>query len=194
NLREATAASDAVIICDQFVEEDLAVVTAHIRDELCSIAETHKEVIFYADSRRFADRFRNSIIKCNEKELARIFGISHEAIDTETALSYAGQLYERNRRPVYVTLGERGSIVYDGYPHKLPVFRVDGPTDVVGAGDAFNAAAVFSLAKGAGCGEAALVGNAASSIVVRQLRTTGIAKLPEIVALLEEYAGSCEGI
>ncbi|MGE5677390.1 MAG: bifunctional heptose 7-phosphate kinase/heptose 1-phosphate adenyltransferase [Pseudomonadota bacterium] len=194
NLEGAIAASDAVIICDQFAEEDLAAVTAHIRKELGRIAEMHKGVIFYADSRRFADRFRNCIIKCNEKELAGIFGISHEAVDTETALNYAGQLYERNRKPVYVTLGERGSIVYDGYPHRLPAFRVDGPIDVVGAGDAFNAAAVFALAKGAGYGEAALVGNAASSIVLRQLRTTGVAKLAEVTALLEAYAGGRESI
>ena len=194
NLRKAAAVSDAVIICDQYAEEDLAAVTVHIRNELASIAEMYKGVIFYADSRRFADRFRNCIIKCNEKELAGIFGISHEAVDIETALEYAGQLYERNRKPVYVTLGERGSIVYDGNTHKLPAFRVDGPIDVVGAGDAFNAAAVFALAKGAGFGEAALVGNAASSIVVRQLRTTGTAKLAEVAALLEAYTESCKSI
>lgn len=185
NLERAVSLSDAVIICDQFEEEDHAVVTAHVRNALGVMAEKHDDVIFYVDSRKYVDKFRNCIIKCNQKELAGIFGVGPETVDADTALEYASCLYKRNGRPVYVTLGEEGSIVYDGRLHKLPAFHVEGPLDIVGAGDAFNAAAVFALTKGAGFGEAAMVGNAASSIVIKQLRVTGTAKLSDIITVID---------
>lgn len=185
NLERVVGESHAVIICDQFEEEDLAAVTVHVRDALGNMAKAYNEVIFYADSRRYVDKFHNCIIKCNQKEIARIFDVGSGTVDTDTALEYAARLYKRNGKPVYVTLGEYGSIVFDGYPHKIPSFRVEGPLDIVGAGDAFNAAAVFALAKGASFEEAALVGNAASSIVIKQIRVTGTAKLPDIISMLE---------
>jgi sugar/nucleoside kinase (ribokinase family) len=93
----------------------------------------------------------------------------------------------KNGKPVYVTLGEYGIVVFDGHPHKVPAFPAEGPLDVVGAGDAYNAAAVFALAKGAGFEEAALAGNAAASIVIKQIRVTGTAKLSDILTVLGAY-------
>ncbi len=184
NLEKAVGLSDAVIICDQYEEEDLAAVTSYVRDAVGSLAEKHNKVMFYADSRGYVDKFRNCIIKCNQKELARIFGVGAGRVDADTAVEYAALLYKKNNKPIYVTLGEYGSIVFDGQPHKIPAFPVEGPLDIVGAGDAYNAAAVFALTKGAGFEEAALVGNAASSIVIKQIRVTGTTKLSDILTLL----------
>lgn len=184
NLEKAVGLSDAVIICDQFEEEDFAAVTAYVRDALGSLAEIHNKVMFYTDSRGYVDKFRNCIIKCNKKELARIFGLDSDDVDSDTAMEYAALLYKRNNKPVYVTLGEYGSIVFDGSPHRIPAFPVKGPLDIVGAGDAYNAAAVFALTKGASFEEAALVGNAASSVVIKQIKTTGTAKLSDILTVL----------
>lgn len=183
NLEKVIGLSDAVIICDQFREEDFAAVTAHVRDALGRMAGTYSSVVFYTDSRGYVDKFRNCIIKCNQNELARIFGVGSD-MDADKAMEYAALLYKRNNKPVYVTLGEYGSIVFDGQPHKVPAFPVEGPLDIVGAGDAYNAAAVFALTKGAGFKEAALAGNAAASIVIKQIKVTGTARLSDILTLL----------
>ena len=188
NLVNLVGLSDAVIICDQFEEADLAVVTAYVRNTLGSMAKAYNKVIFYADSRGYVDKFNNCIIKCNQKEIARIFGASSGNLDADTALEYAARLYKKNNKPVYVTLGEYGSIVFDGCPHKIPPFPVEGPLDIVGAGDAYNAGAVFALIKGASFEEAALVGNAASSVVIKQISVTGTARLSDILTLLEKPA------
>ena len=185
NLQTAVDLSDAVIICDQFREEDFAAVTAYVRDALEILAEKHSKVVFYADSRAHADKFSNCIIKCNQREIAGIFGVCPDSINADAAIEFAELLYKKNNKPVYVTLGEYGSIVFDGRPHKVPAFPVDEPIDIVGAGDAYNAAAVFALTKGAGFEEAALVGNAASSIVIKQIKATGTVKLLDILVLLE---------
>ena len=185
NLEKAIGGSQAVIICDQFEEEDLAAVTAYIRGALERMAKQYNKVIFFADSRRYVDKFQGCMIKCNQKEIASIFGVNSKTVDTDMALEYAKRLYKINNKPVFVTLGECGSIVFDDSPHMIPAFRVDGPLDIVGAGDAYNAAAVFALTKGASFEEAALIGNAASSIVIKQIGTTGTAKLSDIITLLE---------
>jgi rfaE bifunctional protein kinase chain/domain len=185
NLERVVDESQAVIICDQFEEQDFAAVTAYVRDALGDMAKAHSEVIFYADSRRHADKFNNCIIKCNQKEIEGIFGADPETVNIDKVLEYAARLYKKNNKPVYVTLGEYGSIVFDGCPNRIPAFRVEGPLDTVGAGDAYNAAAVFALTKGASFEEAALVGNAASSIVIKQIGLTGTAKLSDIIAMLE---------
>ncbi|MDF2532385.1 MAG: PfkB domain protein [Clostridia bacterium] len=185
NLESAIRVSQAVIICDQYDEEDFAAVTAYMRGTLERMAKQYSEVLFYADSRRYVDKFQNCIIKCNQKEIARIFKVNSETIDSNMALEYAKRLYIRNKKPVFVTLGEQGSIVFDGYPHKIPAFRVDEPMDIVGAGDAYNAAAVFALTKGASFEGAALIGNAASSIVIKQINVTGTAKLSDIITQLD---------
>jgi rfaE bifunctional protein kinase chain/domain len=184
NLEKVVGLSDAVIICDQFEEDDLEAVTAYVRDALGNLAKAYDKVIFYADSRGHIDKFRNCIIKCNQKEIARAFGVDSDAVDADKAMEYAELLYQRNGKSVYVTLGEYGSIVFDGHPHKVPPVPIQGPLDIVGAGDAYNAAAVFALAKGTGFEEAALVGNVASSIVIKQIRVTGTAKLSDILTVL----------
>ncbi len=185
NIKAVAELSDGVIICDQFEEEDFAAVTSHIRKFLGNLARIYSNVVFYVDSRRYIDRFNNSILKCNEKEISKIFGIDAQVIDGDTALKYAELLYKKKHMPIYVTLGEYGSVLFDGNSHKIPPFPVKGPIDIVGAGDAFNAGAVFALTKGATYEEAAYVGSAASSIVIKQLKVTGTANLEDIIILLK---------
>lgn len=185
NLYTAAQMSDAVIICDQYEEADCAAVTEYIREQIFYIAKNYNDVIFYADSRNNIDKFTNCIVKCNHKELARIFGINDSAMDKKSALLLAAKLYEKNSKPVYITFGERGSALFDGGNHEIPAFRAEEPVDITGAGDACNAGIVFSLTKGATYEQAGLVGNAASSIVVKQLGITGTASLKEVINLLE---------
>jgi bifunctional ADP-heptose synthase (sugar kinase/adenylyltransferase) len=64
-------------------------------------------------------------------------------------------------------------------------FPVRGEIDIVGAGDAVTANLTAALAAGATIAEAMETAQAAASIVIHQLGTTGTASVPEIARLLE---------
>lgn len=178
---------DAVLVCDQYLEPDCAAVTAYVREGLAKLAEEFPGVVFYADSRGFIDRFDRLMIKCNHNEIAHIFGVSPDTVDVTAAGQYAEWLSRRTGKPVVVTLGERGNVVWDGEEAShVPAFPVTGEIDVVGAGDACNAGLIFALCKGVPLREAALTGNAASHLVIQQIGTTGTASLSEVCRVLAE--------
>lgn len=186
NLKRMLAISDAIIICDQYTEEDCGAVTDFVQKSLSDLAYQYKDIIWYVDSRSKIHKFKNMIIKCNNKELAYIFNIDQLSINSENAQSYYKSLYESNGKPVYVTFGQDGSLVYDGEEHRIPAFKVTGHIDIVGAGDACSAGIVFALVKGANYEQAAFVGNAASSVVIKKIGETGAAKLDEVINILNK--------
>jgi sugar/nucleoside kinase (ribokinase family) len=59
---------------------------------------------------------------------------------------------------------------------------VEGPVDIVGAGDSATSGIVTSLLSGADETEAAVVGNLVASITVQQIGTTGVASPSQILA------------
>ena len=62
---------------------------------------------------------------------------------------------------------------------------IAGPTDPVGAGDAFMAALTAALGAGAELPEAAELGNLAASITAAQLGTTGTASVAQMLGGVE---------
>lgn len=184
NLKKALDISDAVIICDQYIENNCAAITDYIQKKLSELAREYSNIIWYVDSRRNINRFKNMILKCNHKELAQVFNVNEKHMNSDSALHYSKILYETNGKPIFVTLGENGSTVYYGVGHKIPAFPVEGEIDIVGAGDACNAGIVFALTKGANYRQAAIVGNAASSITIKKIGETGVARLEEVIELL----------
>lgn len=187
NLERAAGLSDAVIICDQYLEENKAAVTARVREAIVRLVEKYPDVIWYADSRGYADKFDNVIIKCNHREIAAIFGEDPENMTPGRAKDLAARMYAEKGKPVIVTMGEKGSAVFDGKGYDVPAFPVEGEIDICGAGDACNAGTVFALTKGAGLREAAAVGNACSSVVIKQIGVTGTAALRDVLCLLKNY-------
>lgn len=187
NLERAAGLSDAVIICDQYLEENKAAVTARVREAIVRLVEKYPDVIWYADSRGYANKFDNVIIKCNHREIAAIFGEDPENMTPGRAKDLAARMYAEKGKPVIVTMGEKGSAVFDGKGYDVPAFPVEGEIDICGAGDACNAGTVFALTKGAGLREAAAVGNACSSVVIKQIGVTGTAALRDVLCLLKNY-------
>ena len=185
NLQKNLDISNAIIICDQYTEPDCGTVTQMVQNSLSDLADQHKEIIWYVDSRTNIHKFKNIIKKCNNKEIAQVFNVDSSTVNSDTALSYCKILYKSNNKPVYMTLGEEGSVVYDGDEHKIPAFLVTGAVDIVGAGDACSAGIVYAIVKGANYEQAAFVGNAASSIVIQKLGETGAAKLHDVIGLLD---------
>ena len=72
---------------------------------------------------------------------------------------------------------------------RIPAVKVEGPIDIVGAGDAATAGIVSALCCGASTEEAALIANLAASITVQQIGTTGTATREGILnRYLERFA------
>ena len=84
-------------------------------------------------------------------------------------------------KPVFVTRGSEGMLVLTGEEAiPVPAFRVEGPVDICGAGDASSAGIVLGLSLGLAPEEAALLGCAVSSITIQQIGVTGTATVPQV--------------
>ncbi len=94
----------------------------------------------------------------------------------------AAALASKNGRSVFVTLAARGILgaTAEGQVEYVPALPVRGEIDVVGAGDAVSANLTVALAAGAMLGEALELANAAASVVIHKLGTTGTASVAEI--------------
>ena len=71
-----------------------------------------------------------------------------------------------------------------GEVEHVPALPVRGEIDVVGAGDAVTANLTCALSSGATMREALELGNAAASIVIHQLGTTGTADVRQLRAVV----------
>ena len=85
---------------------------------------------------------------------------------------------------MFITLSEQGLLgaAPDGEVAHVPALPVRGEIDIVGAGDAVSANLAGALAAGATLGEALVLANAAASIVIHQLGTTGTASVEQLKA------------
>jgi len=183
-LRACVPEMDGIIVADQEDVPDWGVITPRVVDEMARLAEEYPEKIFFADSRGDISRFHNVIIKPNNHEACGAAGVEVDGEPTREQSAQAGEmLYERNRRPVYVTLGADGIMLFDGAgATHLPGVRVEGEIDIVGAGDSVAAGIVSALCAGATHTEAGLIGNLVASITIQQIGATGTATREQVLA------------
>lgn len=176
NLEGCLKDVDAVILLDQFFQRNLGVITDYVREKIAELALKYPRVIFYADSRSFIREFKNVIVKCNNFELMAGWGNPE---DPAALLARAKEMAEE--KLVFVTRGSAGMLVLaTGQAIPVPAFRVDGPIDICGAGDASSAGIVLGLSLGLAPEEAALLGCAVSSITIQQIGVTGTATVPQV--------------
>jgi len=173
---------DAVIIADQVEERNCGVITDNVRATLAQLAAEHPEVVFFADSRARIGEFRGVTIKPNRYEAARAARPDWTGEVTRTeAEAFGRELAMRNGRTVYVTCGEDGILVCEpDSAERVPTLPVEGPIDIVGAGDSATAGIVCALCGGASPVEAAFVGNLCAAVTIRKLSTTGTASPDEL--------------
>jgi len=197
-LRRCVPQVDGIVIADQVQERNYGVVTDRMRDVLAQLAAEHPDKVFFADSRARIGEFTNVIIKPNQHEARaalqqssqRTLQQQSQPLTVSEAEQAALALARRSRRPVYVTLGDRGILVCDGRNCRvIPAPRVTGPIDIVGAGDAVTAGIVPSLCAGASVAEAALIGNLVASITIQQIGTTGTASRRQVLERFAEVEG-----
>jgi rfaE bifunctional protein kinase chain/domain len=175
---------DAVIFNDHDDGKDCGVISARVLAELNKVPARFPKTPFLADSRRRIGEFRNVIIKPNRFEAKQAVepGWHGGEVDADEAKRCGELLRQRNGKPVITTLGGNGLLVQtdDGCRH-IPAVRVQGPIDIVGAGDSVLAGITAALCAGASIVEAAEVGNLVASITITKLRDTGTASPQELL-------------
>jgi len=194
NLWAVAPKVDAIIALDQIDDANHGVITERVREELAKVADAYPNLIIFADSRSFINKFTNIIVKCNDLEAVRIVrpelaGTKQELDVVKPCLTALSKLTGRR---VFVTCGKRGVLVLrdDGEAALIPAPCDTGPVDIVGAGDACTSGIVSSLCAGATAEEAATVGNLTSSITIQFIGECGVASREGILKRFNEHSGS----
>src|SRR5205085_2727988 len=177
---------DALVLLNQVDVPETGVVTAKVLQTVHELVAGRPDLLILADSRRGLRNYPQVCFKMNGAELNALTGcpVNAEMIELKTV---AAALARKHGRNVFVTLSERGILGASpkGEVEHVPALPVRGPIDIVGAGDAVTANLVAGLGAGATSREALEMANAAASVVIHQLGTTGAASVPEIRALVE---------
>ena len=184
-ITELAPSLDAIIVLDQVDIPETGVVTRTALDALHNVSKAHPNLLILADSRRGLRGFPPFLFKMNAAELATMAGASAKFSLEETKQS-AIKLAQSNHRPVFITLSEEGILGAspDGEVQQIRSLPLRGEIDIVGAGDSVSANLTSALAAGANLQEAVELANAAASVVIHKLGTTGTATIPELRSLL----------
>jgi rfaE bifunctional protein kinase chain/domain len=176
---------DALIVMDQVDVAETGVVTRRVLDAVAEIAGRRPGLWILADSRRSLHGYPGVCLKMNRAELGMLLGEAAPA-SLEATKHAARELARRHGRPVVVTLAEDGLLgaLPDGELASFPTLPVRGEIDIVGAGDAVTANVSTALAGGASLPESLELANAAASVVIHQLGTTGTATVTQIAERL----------
>jgi rfaE bifunctional protein kinase chain/domain len=179
-LREFAATFDIIFVSDQADTRRGGVITPAVRALLEEIALADEDKIIWVDSRIRVERFRNMILKPNEREASAASIALFGEVDYQRLRAHA------NSKLVFVTKASAGVVVVEeGAESLVPAFAVPRPVDVTGAGDSFSAGAALALAITGSAQEAARFGNLVASITVNK-RGTGVATPEEVLAAAGE--------
>ncbi|MBN8216689.1 MAG: HAD family hydrolase [Spirochaetes bacterium] len=157
--------------------------TPCFRAGLARLMEEHPQTLFLVDSRHHSDAYPSAWLKLNDSEALRLCGMGEEGgLGRERVLAAARSLFRKRARPVFITRGARGILLWDARgPREIPGLRPEGAIDTVGAGDSALAGIAAGLACGASADEAAWLGNLCAAVTIRKLRQTGTATPREIL-------------
>lgn len=172
---------DSIIVMDQVDVAETGVVTTAVLEAVHTVSRKRRALPILADSRRGLASYPPLIFKMNAAELKALTR-SRARILWASAQRQAAELAAKNGRDVIVTMAEHGmcGATPAGETVHLPAWPVRGEIDVVGAGDAVTANLAAALAAGATLREAMELANAAASIVIHQLGTTGTAGVEQL--------------
>jgi rfaE bifunctional protein kinase chain/domain len=178
--------TDAIILLDQVDVSETGVVTEPLLQAIAKI----KHALILADSRRGLRGFPPMCFKMNRAEFAALTGAPKD-LSLEQLKDAARALARKNDQNVFITLAEQGILgaAPSGDIAHVPALPLRGEIDIVGAGDAVSANLTAALAAGATLHEAITLANAAASIVIHQLGTTGTATVEQLKAICLDKSG-----
>ena len=147
----------------------IGTLTPKIIQETIRLANQYNKVVV-VDAQKDLEIYKNvTSMTPNLPDTQKSVGFS---IESEEDLQRAGDklLDQTNAKSVLITCGADGMFVARGHGNytKIPVFNKSEVFDVTGAGDTVTAVYTLALAAGADPVYAAIIGNIASSLVVKQ--------------------------
>lgn len=181
NLGKEANEVDLIIINQQVLS---GIHTEYFRQKLVDVITHFTEKIFIADSRNYTDYYKGAYRKMNDAEAVRLCEIPKEPgeIVSYSEVTYAAErLYERYRKPLFITRGSRGSVVTDDKGiSEIGGLMILSRIDTVGAGDSYLAGAAAALAAGYSLETAGEMGTFAAGVTVQKLFQTGTASPEEV--------------
>ena len=189
-LTDVAQSVDALIILDQVDIPETGVVTKTVLESVRSLALARPSLPILADSRRGLRGYPPVMFKMNAAELSSLTHSPQKLAVSDIGV-VAKRLALENSQPVFITMAERGLLAGtpDGAVYHVPALPLRGEIDVVGAGDSVSANLAAALAAGATVSESLELANAAASVVIHKLGTTGTANREELKRLLKDAPG-----
>jgi rfaE bifunctional protein kinase chain/domain len=184
NLEKTISEVDLVIINQQVLS---GIHTDYFKLKLVEVIRHFPEKIFIADSRNYNDFYTGAYRKMNDTEAllqCRIKKNPDEIVSYSEVLNAAKILYKRYQKPLFITRGNRGSIVINesGVTEILGLMIIS-KVDTVGAGDSYLAGVSATLAAGYPMEIAAEIGSYVAGVTVQKLLQTGTASPSEILSI-----------
>lgn len=183
NLEKAIPQYDAIILSNYHI----GTITPEIIKKTIELANKHNKIIV-VDAQRDLSVYKNvTSMTPNLPDTQKSVGFF---IENEEDMKKAGDklLSQTDAGSILITCGADGMFVTEHNQKytKIPVFNKSEVFDVTGAGDTVTAVYTLALAAGANPVYAAIIGNIAASIVVRQFgcATTTEAELLDAAAKL----------
>jgi len=184
NLKREAKEVDLVIINEQVLS---GIHTEYFRKNLKDVINQYPEKIFIADSRNYSDSYKGAYLKMNDTEAVRLCGIFKEPgkhVSHKEVIYAAERLFERFRKPLFITRGSSGSVLTDDKGiSEVGGLMILTRTDTVGAGDSYLAGAAAALAAGYSLMTAGELGTFTAGVTVQKLFQTGTASPEEILLL-----------
>lgn len=184
NIEKELSEIDVVIINQQVLS---GIHTPYFRKKLVELIGSFPQKIFIADSRNYTDFYTGSYRKINDTEAMNqccINSTPDEIIPRSEAISAARILYNRYKKPLFVTRGSRGSLVVtESGITQIPGLLIISKVDTVGAGDSYLAGLAATLAAGFNAETSAEIGSFVAGVTVQKLFQTGTASPDEIMAI-----------
>ncbi len=144
-----------------------------------------RQIPVVGDLERPRDGIEDLLALCTYPVLPEEFAIF--LADADDARQAAQVLSQRIGRPVVVTLGEHGSVVWTEQGiHHQPAFEIPQVVDTTGAGDVYHGALAFALSQGKELLSAMRFASAAAALSCRALGgRAGLPTYGEVVALMD---------
>lgn len=183
-LEREIAELDIIIINQQVLS---GIHTPYFRKRLAEVIGSFPEKKFIADSRNYMDEYTGAYRKMNDYEAALLVGFKKDPTDIvllEEIRESAKILFDRFKKPVFITRGDRGSLAIDESEiTEIPALMIISRTDTVGAGDSYLSGVASALAAGYGIAVAARLGTFVAGVTVQKLYQTGTASPEEILEI-----------
>lgn len=186
SFEQALSSAEAVIISDY----DKGVLETRRCQKIISLARKARVPVVVDPKGTDYRRYRGAtVVKPNEKEAQAATGIS---IDSPITLGHAAAALQEivGGRALVISRGGQGVSVFEKGKTAVHIpAQARQVYDVTGAGDSLVAALALALASGATMAEAAMIGNAAGSIVVGKLGAATVEPTELLRALQPGHAG-----